>query len=246
MVDAAQVRSLRAEEQWERYDTICIGPGARDVNGSWFDNLADFAEADSLVWNDGTRTRQVGLAYCNQSGDTEDWAQKVYQSGIDFEAPTGILGAEAAAIEGGALQQIFMRDLPEMMAFSIVVQDTDTMLEVPGGHMPSAAGVSGQSMNGAGFLIADAGQRGTGDLRNTWSWPNPLELPAKSKIRVQARIDRPIREFLRQLDTVPTTKTLVVPDGTGTKTVTYRNWYRIRVWHRGPRFVQLRGARSSG
>lgn len=247
MVDTAQVRALRAEEQWLRYDTICVGRGASRISPSWFENFADFANADSLVWNDGTRTRQVGTSYCNQSGDTEDWAQRVYQSGMDFEAPSGMLGYEEVGAEAGQLQQIWIRDMPSMMAASVILQDTDTVLLVPAEHLPSSAGVSGQSMNGAGFLVADAGQRGTGDTRNTWTWPVPLDLAAKSKIAVSARIDTPIREFLRGLDTVPTAKFVVVPAaGGGVKQVEYRNWYRIRVWHRGPRYVQLRGARSAG
>ena len=248
MVDAKEVRALRAEEQWERYDTICVGRGASRIAPSWFETFADFVNADSLVWGDGTRTRTVGTSYCNQSGDAEDWAQRVYQSGIDFEAPSGFLGFEDVGIEAGLMQQVWIRDLPEMMAVTVTVQDLDAMLLVPAGHMPSAAGVSGQSMNGAGFLVGDAGQRGTGDMRNTWTWPRPLDIPAKSKLAVSARIDSPIKEFLRGLDTIPTAKNVVIPAAPPlvTKTVEYRNWYRIRVWHRGPRFVQLRGARSAG
>lgn len=247
MVDTAEVRKLRAEEQWERYDTICVGRGAKSISPSWFENFADFANADSLTWNDGTRTRQVGTSYNNQSGDTEDFAQRIYQSGIDFEAPSGMEGYEEVAAEAGMMQQIWIRDMPSMMSVTVTLQDTDAVLLVPAHHMPSSAGVTGAQNNGAGFLVSDAGQRGTADMRNTWTWPLPLEIAAKSKLSVSARIDTPIREFLRGLDTLPTGKVITVPAGPNlSKAVQYRNWYRIRVWHRGPRFVQLRGARSSG
>ena len=243
-------RGLRAEEQWLRYDSICIGPGAKEVSQSWFNSFAEFADADSLTWGDGSRTKQVGLSYCNQSGQSEDWAQRIYQSGVDFEAPPGILATESQSIDSGAMQEIFMRMLPEMMAFRVTMQDLDDVLIVPGGHLPSVSGVSGQSMNGAGFLIADAGQRGTGDMRNSWTWPEPLEVAAKSKLTVSARVDNPLVGALRGLVSVPGTKTLTVVDNLADPPVVtqvqLRNWYRIRVWHRGPRFVQLRGARSAG
>lgn len=240
-------RGFRAEEQWLRYDTICIGPGAKQVNATWFENFSEFADADSLTWNDGSRTRQVGLSYCNQSGDTEDWAQRIYQTGVDFEAPVGILGAESQSADAGAMPSLFMRTLPEMMSFTTTLQDLDDVLIVPGGHLPSVSGTSGTSQAGAGFLFNDAGQRGTADLRNSWSWPEPLEVAAKSKITVRARIDNPIKEWLRQLATVPGTKNIpIVGAGGEPQITTFRNWYRIRVWHRGPRYVQLRGARSAG
>lgn len=241
-------RGLRAEEQWLRYDTICIGPGAKLVNATWFNTFAEFADADSLAWNDGSRTRQVGLSYCNQSGDTEDWAQRIYQSGIEFQAPPGQLEAEGAALDAAILPEIFTRMLPEMMAFKVTMQDLDDVLIAPGAHLPGVTGVSGGFADGAGSTLFDAGQRGTADLRNSWTWPEPLEIAAKSKLAVSARIDNPIKEFLRSLTTLPGTKSFIIPAVAPltNQTVFLRNWYRIQVWHRGPRFVQLRGARSAG
>lgn len=242
-------RGLRAEEQWLRYDTICIGPGAKAINSTWFENFSEFADADSLTWMDGSRTRQVGLAYCNQSGDTEDWSQRIYQTGIEFMAPPGIAEGETVALDSAVMPEIFTRLLPEMMSFRVIMQDLDDVLIAPGSHMPGIAGVSGGFADGAGSTLFDAGQRGTGDIRNSWTWPKPLGVPAKSKISVNARIDNPVKGFLRSLTTVPGSKSFVIPAAlpiTGFQTVTLRNWYRIMVWHRGPRFVQLRGARSAG
>ena len=69
-------------------------------------------------------------------------------------------------------------------------------------------------------------------------------------LTVSARVDNPLVGALRGLVSVPGTKTLTVVDNLADPPVVtqvqLRNWYRIRVWHRGPRFVQLRGARSAG
>ena len=120
------------------------------------------------------------------------------------------------------------------------------MLEVPGIHLPAGVGTTGAGNAGAGVLNSIPGHTGTADNRNTWSWPEPLEVAAKSKIIVSARIDEPILAWLRQLDSLPAQKDIPIvgADGEIDNTV-YRNWYRIRVWHRGPRYVQLRGARSA-
>ena len=255
MVDASTeeaVRQLRSREQWVRYDSIVIGPGANNINPKWFNDFASFADADSLVWFDGSHTKSDGIAYSNLSGDTEDWAQLVYQTGIEFIAPLGLNGFDSSTQEGGGfVQNEFVSELPRRMAFNFSVGDTDQVLLVPGTYVPGGAGSSGQYGQNAGTLTSTAGQQGQPDPRIVWKWPEPLKLPAKSKITVSARIDKPIKSWLQSIPAgIPGSKAIdfVVP-GAGASTVTVPttldNWYVIRVWHRGPRYVQLRGARSA-
>ena len=241
------VRKLRAREQWLRYDSIIIGQTATRAAGSWFETFAEFAEADSLAWGDGERKKNVGLAYTNQGGETEDWAQLVYQTGVEFIAPIGMLPFESSIIDAAILPQIFTTDLPNRMSFSVSLQDVDTVLIVPGVHLPGGTGTANMVTGGAGSLNTYAGTNGPANLRATWVWPTPLPVAAKSKLIVTGRIDRPLRPFLQQLDASPGVKTIPVPDSNNeTKFVKMPNWYVIRVWHRGPRSVQLRGAYSQG
>ena len=236
-------RGMRAEEQWLRYDTVCIGEGAKAVDSGWFDTWEEFAKASKIIW--GKERSDAGDSFSNQSGPQEDFSQLIYQTGIDFLAPTGIAGFDAQLLDA-IMPQIFVRSLPESMAFHVNQANTDDVAIVPGGHMPGVSGVSGQSLNGAGALMLDAGQRGTGDIRNSWQWPTPLQVPAKSKLQVIGRVDGEMRDWLLQLPIGPGLKSIPYIDANNeVAKSTLRNFYKIRVWHRGPRFVQLRGARSA-
>jgi hypothetical protein len=236
-------RGMRAEEQWLRYDTVCIGPGAKDIDAGWFNTWEEFAKASKIVW--GNERQDAGDSFSNLSGPQEDFAQVIYQSGVDFIPPLGMLGFESQLLDS-LLPAIFVRDLPKAMAFHVIQANTDDIAVVPGGHMPGVSGVTGAQFDGAGSLVLDGGQRGTADTRNSWQWPTPLKVPAKSKLQVVSRVDGELRDFFLSLPITPGTKTIPFTDSQGElQTTTYQNFYRIRVWHRGPRFVQLRGARSA-
>jgi len=234
---------MRAEEQWLRYDTICIGEGAKAVDSGWFDTWEQFAKASKIVW--GVDRKDAGDSYSNLSGPQEDFAQVIYQSGVDFIAPQGIAGVESQLLDA-LMPSIFMKELPNQMAFHVQQANTDDVLVAPGGHMPGVSGLSGQQFNGAGSLILDGGQTGTADVRNSWQWPTPLQVPAKSKLQVISRVDGQMRDWLLQLPISPGTKQVpYIAANNEVAISTLDNWYKIRVWHRGPRFVQIRGARSA-
>lgn len=246
-LNVANLRKVRSEEQWERYDTICIGPGASSVDKNWFENFQDFANASNLVWFTSGRTKAVGESFCNLSGQDEDFAQRVFQSGIEFLCPPGLAGLEDNLGDAGFIQQLFIQELPTYMRFAINVQDVDNVLRVPGNHLPAGYGVTGASLNGAGSLFSVSGQTGDANIRNTWAWPHAVGIPAKSKIEYTATIDDPMKSFLRGLPTTLPGQAQIPTTGENGEfeLVPYDNWYRIRVWNRGPRYVQLRGARSA-
>lgn len=256
MAEDAQLKAMlegaRNREQWLRYDTIVIGQGAKDINAGWFNSFAEFADADNLTWFTSTRNSDVGEAYTNVSGTDEDFAQKIYQSGVEFIAPIASANFDDQAIEGtGILQRLFVEELSKRMVFKVKIQDTDNVIIAPGIHMPGSVGVDGAYGGVQGLLAASAGHTGVARVENSWKWPDPLGLPAKSKIQVSARINKPIVELFAQMDNLPAAKQYPIQDGTDPdgnplfEFVSMRNWYAIRVWHRGPRFVQFRGAYSA-
>lgn len=244
----ADVRQLRSEETWLRYDSIVIGKGASEVSRTWYEDWASFANAAKLVWFTAGRTTSVGEAYCNLEGPEEDFAQRIYQSGLEFIAPPGFLGSEENLADSGWLQALFMNLLPHNMAFSVKVQGVDDILKIPAMHMPAGTGVTGAVQNGAGGLFSIPGHTGDANVRNTWSWPTKIGIPAKSKIQFSATIDDPMKSFLAGLPTsLPGNAQIPVTDDNGELTLAeLNNWFIIRAWCRGPRYVQLRGARSSG
>lgn len=236
------IMRARNREQWLRFDSIVIGPGATTATPTWYENFAAFADATELTWFTSTRDRQAGPAYVNSSsGGKENFGQMIYQSGIEFYYPPGILNAERQAFDANYGPEFFLQELPRRMKFDIKLQDTDNILNLPGIHMPAGVGVSGMNASAAGALHNIAGQTGDGSLRATWNWPDPIPVPSNMQISVTALIDRPLRKFLQALTTVPATKEIPV-NGVS---VPYPNWAFIRIWHRGPRLVQLRGAYSA-
>jgi hypothetical protein len=243
-----QVRDLRSREQWIRYDSCVVGPGAREVDPSWFDTWAQFADADRIIFGNGKRNSNVGSAYTNQGSEREDYAQDIYQSGIEWVAPVGIHDYEQDSSDAMLMPLVFTRELPNRVSIKAVIADTDTNVIAPAIHWPASVGTTGQATDDSANNATMPGQTGNVDLRSAWSWPEPVRIPAKGLFSVEMRIDQPWKRALLSLVNSPKNKVINVPPplgGNGFAIVEVPNWYVIRVWHRGPRFVQLRGARSS-
>ncbi len=245
----AEVRSLRSKEQWLRYDSVVIGPGAKEVDPTWFDTWAQFANAEKIRFNGGNRNGNVGLAYSNQQSEREDFAQDIYQSGIEFFSPPGILDLEQDATDALLMPLIFTQELPRRSSFLFQIADTDTIAVAPGIHMPAGVGTSGGATVNPAADVTPSGVQGTPDVRNTWNWPEPIKIPAQAQFTVTMRLDQPWKRCLLQLVNSPKSKVIPIPppepgqESPGV--IVCENWYVIRVWHRGPRYVQLRGARSA-
>ena len=246
------VRQLRSKEQWLRYDSVVIGPGARDVDPTWFNTWAQFADAESILFNAGQRSANVGLAYTNQSSEREDFAQDIYQSGVEFIAPPGIIGLDQDSSDSLLMPLVFTNEIPNRSSFQVVMADTDTVALLPGIHLPAGVGTTGTRTDDSSSDVTIAGHTGTADVRNTWNWPEPIKIPAKGQFNVRMRLDQPWKRCLLNLVNSPGNKQIQVPPPPSNgsqfeEAVSFlcANWYVIRVWHRGPRYVQLRGARSS-
>ena len=235
-----ELLKTRVAEQWERIDSIVIGPGARDIDDGWFNTWAEFAAADELVWYSG-RSSNVGKSLSNQQTERTDWAQDIHQSLIEFIAPTGLSDFESDPNDGFVTPQLFVQQLPQYMPFRVQLAEADDMTLSPGSHYPSGYGPSYVVQDGAAAPSTFAGVMGEPSITNGWKWPEPLRLAAKSKITVLARIDQPYRTFLSNL---PGPGFKQIPDGQG-GVVQLPTFYIIRCTQRGPRYLQLRGARSS-
>lgn len=254
MVDATleeTVRGLRSKEPWVRYDSVVIGPGLPNVQG-WFANFGALAATEAVRFNDGTRTEgSAGAEYCNQSGDTEDWAQNIYRTAIEFHAPFGIEEVEQSSYDEAFGPVFWTQEVPRRCITTVSLQDTDNILRVPPVMLPANLGVSNAVLGGAASIFCVPGQTGADDLRSGWTWAKPIEVPAKGKVIVTIALGKPVRTFLQQVGIFAPGQKLVPMSVVGAaglivnQVVPYPNWYFIRVSHWGPRFVQLRGARSS-
>jgi hypothetical protein len=237
---ANKIRKMRAAEQYERYDSIVIGAGAEDVTRGWFNTWQAFANASRIAWF-GARDTNVGPSYSNIITERADWAQDIHQTHVEFISPPGLAELETDANDAGSVPLLFSHELPNYMGMRVILADSDEIANAPASHFPAGFGVAGTQVAAAAAPTVVAGANGEVHVSNSWKWPSPVMLAAKSRIAFQATIDEPIRAMLRAI-AGPGAK--LVPDGAG-GVVTYPNWYRIRVTLRGPRYLQLRGARSS-
>lgn len=248
-----EIRNLRDKGIWVRYDSILIGPGlgGGGAQGSgvpgWFNNFSGLAGAEELRFGDGSRTEgTAGATYCNQSGSTEDWAQKVFATRIEFIAPFGIEEFETNSFDAGFGPMWWLQEVPRRMSCVVSLADTDNIIKVPPIMMPSNLGVQGQSIGGSASTFAIPGQTGENNLTVGFLWPEPIEVPAKGKLFTTMRLGLPLRPFMLQLTgNTPGAKNVVITADQVSRIVRYPNIYGIRVSHWGPRFLQLRGARSS-
>lgn len=237
---AAKVRATRAAEQHERYDSVSVGAGCNALDDGWFNTWIAFSQATRFTFF-SRRQEQVGYAYTNQPTERTDWAQDLFQMGIEFIAPVGIGGLETDVNDELTMPVLFTTDFPNKTSFRVKLADADEIVMAPGSHFPSGYGVEQLLVNAGAAPTAFPGNQGAAHVSNTWKWPEPVMLAAQAKITVIGEVDNPFRDLLEQL---PGPGAKLVPDGEG-GTITYPNWYTIKVTVRGPRYLQLRGARSA-
>lgn len=237
---AAQVRATRAAEQWERYDSVVIGTGANALDDGWFNTWAAFSQATRFTFF-SRRQEQVGFAFTNQPTERTDWAQDLFQMGIEFVAPTGIGTMEDDANDELVTPILWTTDFPNKCSFRVRLADADEIVMAPGSHFPSGFGVEQLFVSAGAAPTAFAGNVGAAHVSNTWKWPEPVMLAAQAKVTVIGEVDNPFRDLLENL---PGPGNKLIPNGQGGQ-ITYPNWYYIRVMLRGPRYLQLRGARSA-
>lgn len=237
---AEQVRAARAAEWWERYDSIVIGPGARELSRGWFNDWAQFAAADRLTLFSG-RDSSVGPAYTNQPSERTDWAQDLYHTHVELLAPVGASEQQTISIDAQTTPLMFLHDLGAQLVLTTKLAESDEIAQAPASHYPAGYGVAYGQNAGAASPITIAGTNGEPFIGNGWKWPEPIMLAAKAKLTVLGSIDQPLKNALRTLPG-PGFRRIANGDGTFTD---IPNYYTIRMTFSGPRYLQLRGGRSS-
>jgi len=237
---AALIRQTRVAEWYPRYDSVVVGEGAGNISRGWFNNWNDFSSGDQLTLFAG-REGNVGAAYTNQKGPDLDFAQDLFETTIEFVVPTAIGDAEDNQTDTGWMQYVFGELLPQHMAVRIIMSDADEIIRAPAVHFPASTGSANKVIVDQASPTWNAGSNGATVIQNSWKWPTSIMVASKSKIITELSIDTPLRALFQNV-TGPGGK--IMPNGAGG---TYRlpNWYFIRMTHRGPRYVQIRGARSS-
>lgn len=235
-----RMRDKRSREQWTRYDSIVIGVGSSRLSRGFYESWADFANADRLLWFSG-RDGGAGSAFTNQTTERTDWAQDLYQTRVEFVTPPGMGQLETEPTDAEIAPILFAQALPSSLALSVTLAESDEIARAPAVHFPSGLGNAFPVVSAAAAPTVIPGTNGEPHISNSWKWPEPITLAAKSKLTVSGLIDQPIRAALQNL---PGPGFKRIPIGGGLF-YDLPNWYVLRISFVGPRYLQLRGARSS-
>lgn len=237
---AAQIRQMRAAEMWDRYDSVVCGENSALRSRGWFNSWQDFANADQLEWFSG-RDTAAGSAYVNQNTERTDWAQDLYFTRIEFVTPPGLGDLETDPNDAVTTPTLFTQQFPNQIAIRVILAESDEIMRAPAAHYPAGLGAAYPLIAGAASPTALGAPNGEPNINNSFKWPDPIMLAAKAKLTVRGQIDAPLRALLQGIGG-PGSKQ--IPDGAGGFVET-PNWYTIRISHWGPRYLQIRGARSS-
>ncbi len=240
VTNAADVRALRSREQWERYDTVIVGAGAQDQSKGWFNNFTGFAGVSQLSWFQ-SRDSNVDLAWTNQKSERYDYAQDLYNCNIEFLSPAYQAEFDSLGESQKEALMIWNQELPKALGFEVLLADADIIAQGPGTAFMAGRGNSGLVATDTGSPLVSGGTNGLPVRDNAWSFPEPIMIAAKAKLTVRAYIAQPVKQLLAAL---PGPGMVTIPKGDGTY-IESPNWYGIRITFRGPRYLQLRGARSA-
>jgi len=240
--DANLVRKFRAQEQWERYDSVVIGDGAALQSRGWFNNWQQFGQSQNLQWFSG-RDPGVGPSYTNQEGERTDWAQDIYQVTFQLICPPGISDLETDPNDALNVPVLFMQ-LLSTLSLRVILSESDEIANAPADHFPASFGQTGLFLDSQAAPVSYMGTNGEAIVSNSWKFPEPIMLAAKSKITVRGTVDRPLLQTFQSISG-PGFKNFPTGFPAPNDFVLQPNWFVMKVTMRGPRYLQLRGARSS-
>lgn len=242
---AAIIRAVRNKEMYNRYDSVVIGPTAKEFDDGWFNSFAEFARASKVVFFKG-RNSAVGDAWANQTTERLDYAQDLYTFSIEMNAPVGLGDFDEQALDSVFWPQYWTTTAAQQMSCVVKLADTDPIYTGPLTHVPAGVGAAGLTATDTAGPIVQPGTNGIGYMKNVWVWPEPVMIPAKGQLTVEVQLANPLKEFLLLYAASPGNKLVPQePPGPQGETNPLPNWFSMRATFRGPRYLQLRGARSA-
>jgi len=148
---------------------------------------------------------------------------------------------ESVGTDADVAPLFWTREMPSQAWASVFIADSDEIAKFPLLHAPSGYGVTGMAPSALAAPTVVPGQAGDANVSTHYRFPEPIMLAAKAAFKVVVRFDQPIRTLLGGI-AGPGSK--LIPDGAG-GVIAVPNWFAIRATVFGPRYMQLRGARSA-
>lgn len=230
----------KVRQPYLKYDSVLIGPQAKDLDTGYYNDWTSLARSGTLRWFTD-RTGGVPNWASSQQTDRSDWAFEVYQAGIEFYAPS-VNALFNSNVTDLYMPEIFTTQLAQQMDFEWKIADVDYVLKVPGVHAPAGVGPSGIVYDSSPAGVVMGANNGEPIVSNSWKFPDPLRISTRTTISVESRIEQPLNQLFSGISG-PGFKSYPNGDPAGTS-IRMPNYYWIRVWLRGARYIENIGARG--
>lgn len=236
---AVAAQDVKVRQPWLKYDSIVIGPGAKTQDTGWFNTWQEFASASKISWF-GDRSSSVPDWATSDDSDRTDWPYMIHQFGIEFWAPHTLQTRNALLTDNWA-PLYFTQNLPFRLAFRLQLAQTDQILKLPGVHAPGGTGASGTVLDNSPSAMVIPPSNGTQSIKNSWIFPDPVKISTRSLIRLETKVEFPDQQFLAQA-VGPGSQ--FFPVNAAGDPALLGNYYIIRAWLRGARYIENIGARG--
>lgn len=231
--------TTKVKQPYLKYDSIVIGPNAKSMDSGFFNDWVTFARSSTLRWFTD-RSSSVPNWASSSNTDRTDWAFEAHQAGIEFWAPK-VVRNQNTEVTDIWMPETFTVDLPTMMSFDFKLADTDVVLKLPGVHAPAGVGSSGLFYDNSPSPTVIPAINGVPMIANSWKFPDPLKISMRTTITVESRVEEPLTGLLTNA-AGPGFK--VYPVNMAGASYDLPNFYVIRVWLRGARYIDNIGARG--
>lgn len=238
---AQEIRETRVREPWEFYDTIIVGLGANAVDPGWFNTFAAFANAQQLQWF-RSRAPSVPQAYCNRPFDRADYHFDIERIHAEFLTPSSF-GIVSYPPDQLVMPSKWARQLPNELAVSFKISDTDEILSVVAAHLPAGAGPFGGHIDNMPNPQTEPATNGQSVWGNGWCFEEPIMIPRGATFVARGFLAPQMQTYLALLPNGPGSD--ILPGDNAAQLVFVPRWYGIRLRLVGARYVQLRGGRSA-
>jgi hypothetical protein len=233
----------RAAEPWLLYDSIVIGPGAKEQVPSWYNTWAEFAKALGKLVFFGQKRQGAPDWATNVGGEREDYSMFFYQYGIEMIPPMAGNSAQTSVLDAQFMPMEFPSILATYASVELKQASTDVVLKLPTAHAPGAVGIDARRIDSAAIPAVIPGSNGQLMISNSWHFAEERAIPRQGSWDVTMKIENPAEDFLKSIPATagPGFKQVALP-GDPIVILEFPNWYVIRMWFRGKRHTQLRGA----
>ena len=242
-------------ETFPLFDTVGITPALPNLSirpAGWYETFLAAGQAIDWHYFNQRNSAAAGKEYTNlETRDQIAWPFTVKSIAVSFYAPSAAFQRFTTELQlacwNGIFSGIWEADIPKHFGLEFWVnQDAKLRINslmpgsgggpIVGGYASLAIAGGAQATPGGYPWSVHSGSQGLANMKATYVFPQPVEIPVKAAIAVKLIPSEYVRRLLQTLPgphTFPATNSLAVDF--------LETFYGVRVTLLGTRYVQQRG-----